>query len=131
MTGEGLDGKDLVISKLLRQDIQKYRSLFPHVSAAIQSRRYPLKGETIQYIYTDSKHNNPLCRVTPIENIASLPQYDKEKYKEMILDAAETVLGYFGFNRTAFSNFKNGKRRNKWYEELKEQRTRDIEAGMI
>jgi hypothetical protein len=48
-----------------------------------------MKGETIQYIYTDSKHNNPLCRVTPIENFASLPQYDKEKYKEMILDSAK------------------------------------------
>jgi DNA polymerase elongation subunit (family B) len=59
MTGEGLDDKDLVISKLLRQDIQKYRSLFPHVSAAIQSRKYPLKGDIIQYIYTDSQHNNP------------------------------------------------------------------------
>jgi DNA polymerase elongation subunit (family B) len=58
MTGEGLDDKDLVISKLLRQDIQKYRSLFPHVSRAIQSRKYPLKGETIQYIYTDSKHTS-------------------------------------------------------------------------
>jgi DNA polymerase elongation subunit (family B) len=43
MTGEGLDDKDLVISKLLRQDIQKYRSLFAHVSAAIQLRNYPLK----------------------------------------------------------------------------------------
>ena len=63
MTGEGIDNKDLVISKLLRQDIQKYKSLFPHASAAIQSRKYPLKGDTIQYIYTDSKHNNPLCRV--------------------------------------------------------------------
>jgi hypothetical protein len=50
-----------------------------------------MKGDTIQYIYTDSKHNNPLCRVTPIENLASLPQYDKEKYEEMTLDAAETV----------------------------------------
>jgi DNA polymerase elongation subunit (family B) len=38
ITREGLDDKDLVISKLLRQDIQKYRSLFPHVAAAIQSR---------------------------------------------------------------------------------------------
>ena len=95
MTGEGLDDKDLIISKLLRQDIQKYRSLFPHVSAAIQSRRYPLKGETIQYIYTDSKHNNPLCRVMPIEEGREpLPLYDKEKYKEMILDGAETVLGF-------------------------------------
>jgi DNA polymerase elongation subunit (family B) len=40
MTGEGLDDKDLIISKMLRQDIQKYKSLFPQVSAAIQSRRY-------------------------------------------------------------------------------------------
>jgi DNA polymerase elongation subunit (family B) len=95
MMGEGLDDIDLIISKLLRQNIQKYRSLFPHVSAAIQSRKYPLKGDIIQYIYTDSKHNNPLCRVTPIENMNSIPQYDKEKYKEMILDAAETVLGIF------------------------------------
>jgi DNA polymerase elongation subunit (family B) len=128
MTGEGLDNKDLVISKLLRQDIQKYRSLFPHVSAAIQSRKYPLKGDTIQYIYTDSKHNNPLCRVTPIENLKSLPPYDKEKYKEMILDAAETVLRFFGFDRTAYSTIKN--RRRKWFEELREQRTRDIETEM-
>ena len=75
MTGEGIDDKDLVISKLLRQDIQKYKSLFPHVSAAIQLKKYPLKGDTIQYIYTDSKHNNPLCRVVPIENTKSLPQY--------------------------------------------------------
>jgi DNA polymerase elongation subunit (family B) len=120
MTGEGLDGKDLVISKLLRQDIQKYRSLFPHVAAAIQSRKYPLKGETIQYIY----------RVTPIENLASLPQYDKEKYKEMILDAAETVLGLFGFDRSGYSNNKKIRRKN-WYEELKEQRAREIETEML
>jgi len=26
--------------------------------------------------------------------------YDKEKYKEMLLDASETVLGIFGFDRT-------------------------------
>ncbi|MFL6338877.1 MAG: hypothetical protein ACJ718_07220 [Nitrososphaeraceae archaeon] len=129
MTGEGVDDKDLVISKLLRQDIQKYKSLFPHVSAAIQLRNYPLKGDTIQYIYTDSHHNNPLCRVVPIENIKSLPTYDKEKYKEMILDAAETVLGFFGFDRSTYSNLKKG--RKKWYEELREQRVRDIQTEML
>ena len=94
MTGEGLDDKDLVISKLLRQDIQKYRSLFPHVSAAIQSKKYPLKGETIQYMYTDSKHNNPLCRVKPIEDLASLPRYDREKYKEMLLMQQKQFLDF-------------------------------------
>ena len=130
MTGEGIDDKDLVISKQLRQDIQKYKSLFPHVSAAIQSRKYPLKGDTIQYIYTDPKNNNPLCRVTLIENFSSLPPYDKEKYKEMILDAAETVLGFFGFDRSVYSNFKKGKRK-KWYDELREQRARDIATEML
>jgi DNA polymerase elongation subunit (family B) len=132
MTGEGLNDKDLVISKLLRQDIQKYRSLFPHVSAAIQSSKHPLKGDTIQYIYTDSKHNNPLYRVTPIENIQSMPRYDKEKYQEMILDAAETVLGFFGFDRSTYSSLKrnNGRRKWRWYQELKEQRARDIETEM-
>jgi DNA polymerase-2 len=129
ITEEGLDNKDLIISKLLRQDIQKYRSLFPHVSAAIQSRKYHLKDDTIQYIYTNSKHKNPLCRVTPIENLKPLPQYDKEKYKEMVLDAAETVLGFFGFDRTVYSNLKNGRRR--WYEELREQLARDLETEML
>jgi DNA polymerase elongation subunit (family B) len=114
---------------LLIQDTQKYKSLFPHVSAAIQSTKYPLKGDTIQYIYTDSKHNNPLRRVVPIENPASLPQYDKEKYREMILDAAETVLGYFGFDRSVYGNIKKG--RKKWFEELREYRTKDIETEML
>ena len=54
MTGEGLAAEDLVISKLLRQDISKYKSLFPHVSAAIQlsnaTGEHPMKGDTIQYI---------------------------------------------------------------------------------
>lgn len=53
---------------------------------------------------------------------------DREKYKEMILDTAET-LGFIGFNRTAYSNGKNG-RSKKWYE-LNEQRTRDMQAEMI
>lgn len=88
MTVEGLDDKDLVISKLLRQNIQKYESLFTHLSAVIQSKKHALKGETIQYIYTDLKHNNPLCRLVPLENTKSLPAYDKEKYKQMVLDAA-------------------------------------------
>jgi DNA polymerase elongation subunit (family B) len=73
MTGEGLLQQDLVISKLLRQDISKYRSIFPHVSAAIQlsndTGNRPMKGDTIQYIYTNSQHNNPLCRVIPFESL--------------------------------------------------------------
>jgi hypothetical protein len=69
--------------------------------------------------------------VTPIENLSSLPQYDKEKYKEMVLDAAETVLGFFGFDRSTYSDLKRSTGRKKWYEELREQRARDIETEML
>jgi hypothetical protein len=50
----------------------------------------------------------------------------------MILDAAETILGFFGFDRTAYSNLKrnNGKRKWEWYEELKEQRARYIKHNL-
>ena len=94
-----------------------------------------MKGDTIQYIDTNSKHNDPLCRVVPIAignaQADFLSQYDKEKYREMILDAAETVLGLFGFDRTVYSNGKQKKGRRKWYDELREERTRDIQTETI
>jgi hypothetical protein len=41
---------------------------------------------------SDSQHKNPLRRVMPINSIDGLESkrldYDKEKYREMILDAA-------------------------------------------
>jgi DNA polymerase elongation subunit (family B) len=118
---------------LLGQDIIKYRSLFPHVSAAIQltnEDKHPSKGDTIKYIYTNSQHKNPLCRVVPIYNIQKNNgkiDHDKEKYRELILDAAETVLGYFGFDRNLYSEKKNVSKRKWWRrEELKQERERDI-----
>jgi predicted TIM-barrel fold metal-dependent hydrolase len=46
--------------------------------------------------------------------------YDKEKYREMILDAAETVLGAFGFDRTVYGG--------KWWQDLIHEREKDIRA---
>jgi hypothetical protein len=45
---------------------------------------------------------------------------------EMAHSAAETVRGVFGFDRRAYSNFKrnNGRRKWRWYEELREQNKR-------
>jgi DNA polymerase elongation subunit (family B) len=149
MTGEEIQQEDLVISKLLRQEIEKYKSLFPHVSAAIQllsnterGGKYPTKGDTIQYIYTNSQHKNPLCRVVPLEILQKVEKdgkeekstlnYDKDRYREMILDAADTVLICFGFNRTVYENpGNNRKKKRKWYKELHEERTKDIHAEMM
>ena len=49
----------------------------------------------------------------------------------MILDSAETVLGYFGFDRTVYGNKKSiGARKWRWLQELKQEREKDIGIEM-
>jgi len=140
MVAEDVTQQDLVISKLLRQDIEQYKSLFPHVSAAIQLsstyRRYPSKGDTINYIYTNTQHKNPPCRIEALHtaqqgddnNKSKTLNYDNEKYRKKILDAVETVLGTFGFDRTVYGDSK--KRKGKWWQELIQERRRDIQIEL-
>ena len=87
MLGEqDITQENLMVSKLLGQNIIKYKSLFPHVSAAIQlsnkKDKQPSKGDTIKYIYTNSQHKNPLCRVASIDSSINEKRekldYDKE-----------------------------------------------------
>jgi hypothetical protein len=60
------------------------------------------------------------------------PDYDKEKYKDMILDAAETVLGYFGFDRTLYGHKKNiSNRKWQWFQDMRKERERDITIEMM
>ena len=88
---------------LSNSDRQVYMIWPSMSSAAIQlsnEDNHPSRGDTIKYIYTDSQHKNPLCRVVPIvnkhqSNTEEVFSYDKEKYREMILDAAETVFRIF------------------------------------
>jgi DNA polymerase elongation subunit (family B) len=95
MTDE-IETHDLIISKQLRMDLNKYRTIFPHIAAAIQlsnTGKQPTKGDTIKYIYTNVEHQNPMNRVITAkdwDNNSGL-EYDKENYKDMLLDAAETT----------------------------------------
>ena len=120
--------EDLIISKQLRMNIHNYRNIFPHVAAAMQlsNNERVSRGDNIEYVYTDSQHQNPLSRVVPaqfIRNNDSL-DYDKEKYREMLLDASETVLGIFGFDRTLFGKPKD----KKWWMQLRRNRELDVKA---
>jgi DNA polymerase elongation subunit (family B) len=120
---------DLVISKLLRQNIVKYRSLFPHVAAAIRlnvSGVITNRGDNIQYVHTDPSHTDPLHRITPAKLI-STQNYDREKYLDMLLDSAEAVLSIFGFNRSLFGF--DEKKSRQWWSEIYQQRERDIESA--
>jgi hypothetical protein len=93
--------------------------------------RIDIHGKVIlKYIYTNLQHKNPLCRVASINSSNNRKErldYDKEKYKEMILDAAETVLCYFGFDRLSMETRKTHITRKCWWvEELIHERGRDI-----
>ncbi|MFZ0897256.1 MAG: hypothetical protein WAZ77_22360 [Candidatus Nitrosopolaris sp.] len=47
--------------------------------------------------------------------------------KQISLEASETVLGYFGFDRTVYGNSIRKKIRKWWYE-LEDERRKDIES---
>ena len=50
----------------------------------------------------------------------------------MILDAAETVLKFLDFDRTVYETPRNNRKKRKWYDELRDERTKDIQAeGMM
>ena len=92
-----------LISKNLRKSIDTYRSLLPHVVAAIQmaekGKRLRRK-ETMNSVYIDADNMNLFRRVIPAELMEDADQYyDKNKYVQLVLDVAETILGVFGFSR--------------------------------
>ena len=107
-----------------------YKNIFPHVAAAIQlsntNGKQPTRGDIIQYVYTDSQHQNPLNRVVTAgaSDINFGLNYDREKYKEMLLDASETTLGIFGFDRTLYGKPKD----KKWWMQLRRNAMNDVEA---
>jgi DNA polymerase elongation subunit (family B) len=135
MIGE-IQLQDLVVSKLLGQDLDKYRSLFSHVAAAIQlgkAGKSSVRGDSIRYIYKEAHHSNPLCRVMALELIREEEElnYDKEKYREILLEAAETVLGYFGFDRSIYDAKATGKKNRKWLDGLKQEQMIDIQNEKV
>ena len=58
--------------------------------------------------------------------------YDKEKYRDLLLDAAETVLGYFGCDGSVYRRSENrgirSSKQKKWWNELREERIKDVET---
>ncbi len=96
--------EELIISKVLRKPLNTYTQQSSHVAAAknlAQHGQHANDGDVIDFIYVNAQHPNPLRRVIPTD-LYKAPYYDAEKYRELILDAAETVLATFGFSRHLF-----------------------------
>jgi DNA polymerase elongation subunit (family B) len=80
----GIQLQDLVVSKILGQGLGNYKSLFPHVSAAIQLTnpgKSSMVREGVEYIHINAHHTNPLRRVNPTDLIrpGEVMHYDKDK----------------------------------------------------
>jgi len=57
-------------------------------------------GENIDFLYINAEHKNPFRRVIPAAIIdENHKYYDQDKYAELVLDLAETILGTFRFER--------------------------------
>jgi hypothetical protein len=86
-----------------------------------------VRGDNVKYIYKDSRNQDPVERVIPVGLIeGKVYDYDKEKYREMLLESAETVLGYFGFDRNAYGDQISKKNRD-WWRTLRFERQIDID----
>lgn len=69
------------------------------------------------------------CYYSSLDIVTS---YYKEKYRDLLLDAAETVLGYFGFDGSVYRRSENrgirSSKQKKWWNELREERIKDVET---
>ena len=101
LASRSVDVEELLIAKRL----SKHPSGYAHdVFQAIASRQlmtagfdvYP--GQTVQYLITDSKSRRVNERVLAKQLIKDKVDYDVEKYLELLVSAADTLLGVFGHN---------------------------------
>ena len=93
----------LRVSKRLGRAVDDYRGRPPHVVAA---KQLALKGEdmrsgdVVDFLFVNSRHKNPYRRVVPSRLIdEEWRGYDRKKYADLVQDAAEKILGVFGFKR--------------------------------
>jgi len=101
LASRSVDVQELLIAKRL----SKHPSGYAHdVFQAIAARQlmtagfdvYP--GQTVQYLITDSKSKRLNERVLARQLIKDSVNYDVEKYLELLVSAADTLLGVFGYD---------------------------------
>ncbi|NWF86453.1 hypothetical protein HXY32_01345 [Candidatus Bathyarchaeota archaeon] len=101
LASKSVDVKELLIAKRLSRRPSEYAH---RVFQAIAARQlmaagfevYP--GQTVQYLITDSESNRVNERVLARQLINSNVKYDIEKYLELLVSAADTLLGVFGYD---------------------------------
>jgi DNA polymerase elongation subunit (family B) len=91
---------DLILKTHISRGCDEYRQFNNQMAAMKQLRLEGIDtqaGQTIHYIITDHKSRNYQKRVIIPELSEGNTQYDREKYYEYLLRAAESMLLPFGY----------------------------------
>jgi DNA polymerase elongation subunit (family B) len=97
-----VDAQDLLIAKRLSKRPSSYRHDVFQAIAARQLERagYEVSpGQTVQYLVVDSKCRIAKNRVLAGELLEPKICHDGEKYLDMLISSAETLLGVFGYHK--------------------------------
>ncbi|MHB1050303.1 MAG: DNA polymerase domain-containing protein, partial [Bacteroidota bacterium] len=101
LRGGNVSPFDLVIRRHISKDPYEYanRNINAIVSQTLAESGVQLSaGESVEYIITDASGKRDPQKAKPLALYALDDGYDVKKYCEMICDAAETVLGPFGYS---------------------------------
>jgi len=101
LVSNSFDAQELLIAKRLSKHPSDYRHDVFQAIAANQLLKagfdvYP--GQTVQYLIVDSKSKRVNERVLAKQLINAKVNYDADKYLELLVSAADTLLGVFGYN---------------------------------
>ncbi|MEW5800216.1 MAG: DNA polymerase domain-containing protein [Bacteroidota bacterium] len=91
---------DLIIRRRISKDPNEYsnNNVNALVSNALSNAGVDLSaGESVEFIYIDSTGGKSPEKAKPLPLYTVDDQYDVEKYLELLLDAAETLLQQFGY----------------------------------
>ena len=99
--GGRVDPRLLVVSKRLRRDLSQYRSLQPHVVAAMLGASEDDKAD---FIYVNTERRNPYLRVMPASMLnGGHHRYDRKKYAAMARRAAWNLLRPFALSEASMA----------------------------
>ena len=104
---------ELAISRHLSREPRAYKTdtILSEAAKDLASREVHLSaGETIQLVIVDSKANDHVSKAKAYGFYDGSMGYDVEKYTELLLKAAESVLWFFGYDYNRLRALMSGMR---------------------
>jgi DNA polymerase elongation subunit (family B) len=93
---------ELVVTKRLSKSPSGYtHSVFQAIAAKqLEKAGFEVhSGQTVQYVITNAKSRKPFQRISVTQLLKQHTKYDTQEYLNMLISAAETLLGVFGYTK--------------------------------